>query len=440
MDKSASEIWDAALGGLEVEVTRSNYQTWLKNTVGLSYRDGYFVVGVPNTFAVEWLEKRMCHLVRKTLSSVLGCSVEVKFEVCQDPQERPWQSAGQTDTEIDGPYRFNPKYTFASFVVGNSNRLAHAAALGVASSPGKMYNPLFIYGGAGLGKTHLLYAIGHATQGDSRHVVYVTAEQFMNEFIISIREQTPVEFRNKYRSADVLLIDDIQFLGGKEQTQEGLFHTFNELHTTNRQIVISSDRPPKSLSLLEERLRSRFEWGLIADIQYPDFETRTAILQPKAEELNIDVPVEVHYLIARRVQDNIRELEGALNRVIAFSRLTNCTITPELVAEALSDISIDETRRAPTSDLILQAVASYFGLTSENLVGKKRDKAVAFARQVAMYLMREEMSSPWVEIGRNLGGRDHSTIVYGYGKIAEEVESSSALRRDILEIRERLYT
>ncbi len=440
MEKSAGEIWDATLGGLEVEVTKSNYQTWLKDTVGLSYRDGYFVVGAPNAFAVAWLEKRLYNLIKKTLSGVLGCSVEVKFEVNQAQQ-----GENSVTPEIGGKVtgnqcNFNPKYTFDTFVVGSSNRLAHAAALGVASNPGKMYNPLFLYGGAGLGKTHLLHAIGQACQDNYNQIVYVTTEQFTNEFISSVMKNNTAEFRDKYRSADVLLIDDIQFIANKESTQEGLFHTFNELHSTNRQIVISSDRPPKTLSLLEERLRSRFEWGLIADIQYPDFETRAAILQAKAEELNVTVPLEVFYLISRRVQNNIRELEGALNRVIAYAKLLNSPISTDLVVEALMDISIDETRKSLTYDILLEAVASYFGLTPEALISKKRDKAVAFARQVAMYLMREEMNTPWTEIGRTLGGRDHSTVVYGYSKISAEVEASSALRRDVLEIKERLYS
>ncbi len=440
MEKSAGEIWDATLGGLEVEVTKSNYQTWLKDTVGLSYRDGYFVVGAPNAFAVAWLEKRLYNLIKKTLSGVLGCSVEVKFEVNQAQQ-----GENSVTPEISGKVtgnqcNFNPKYTFDTFVVGSSNRLAHAAALGVASNPGKMYNPLFLYGGAGLGKTHLLHAIGQACQDNYNQIVYVTTEQFTNEFISSVMKNNTAEFRDKYRSADVLLIDDIQFIANKESTQEGLFHTFNELHSTNRQIVISSDRPPKTLSLLEERLRSRFEWGLIADIQYPDFETRAAILQAKAEELNVTVPLEVFYLISRRVQNNIRELEGALNRVIAYAKLLNSPISTDLVVEALMDISIDETRKSLTYDILLEAVASYFGLTPEALISKKRDKAVAFARQVAMYLMREEMNTPWTEIGRTLGGRDHSTVVYGYSKISAEVEASSALRRDVLEIKERLYS
>ncbi len=439
MDKSANEIWDATLGGLEVEVTKSNYETWLKDTIGISYEDGCFMVGVPNTFAVEWLEKRLHHLVRKTLAGVLGCSVEVQFEVCCDQQESRQAAPISRNHVGNGRCKFNPKYTFSSFIVGSCNRLAHAAAQGVAKKPGGMYNPLFLYGGVGLGKTHLMHAVGQSIHENSHNVVYVTAEQFTNEFIASIREKTTEEFRDKYRSADVLLIDDIQFIAGKESTQEGLFHTFNDLHTANRQIILSSDRPPKALSLLEDRLRSRFEWGLIADIQHPDLETRIAILQSKAEELKVSVPTDVLHLIARQVQNNIRELEGALNRIIAFSRLTGAPVTTDLIAESLTELAVDATRTIPTTDILLNTVSSYFGLTTDSLISKKRDKPIAFARQVFMYLMREEMNAPWSEIGRTLGGRDHSTIVHGHGKISAEIETSSALRRDVFEIKEQIY-
>lgn len=439
MTKTANEIWDAALGGLELQVTKANYQTWLKDTIGISCDNGCFIVGAPNTFAVEWLEKRLRHLIKKTLASVIGQPVEVQFEVCQEPQSespRPIPTNGNGRTNHTS---FNPKYTFPSFIVGSCNRLAHAAALGVAENPGTVYNPLFVYGGVGLGKTHLLHAIGHKVQTNARRVIYVTAEQFTNEFITGIREKSTEDFRNKYRSADVLLIDDIQFIAGKEQTQEGLFHTFNDLHTANRQILISSDRPPKALSLLEDRLRSRFEWGLIVDIQPPDFETRIAILQGKAAELRVTLPHESMHIIARKVQNNIRELEGALNRVIAYAKLTNSAITPELTTSALAEIASDESRFSLTMDEVINMTGAHFGLAPEALFGKKRDKSVALARHVAMYLMREEMDASWTDIGRALGGRDHSTVLHGHHKISSEIEASSALRREILEIKEALH-
>ncbi|MDY6912119.1 MAG: chromosomal replication initiator protein DnaA [Chloroflexota bacterium] len=440
MSRSAQQIWEAALGSLELQVTKANYQTWLRGTTGLSYDSNRFVVGAPNTFTVEWLEKRLRHLIKKNLSHIIGYSVEVEFEVPHQQIMENYVPPARSGNGCGGSshMHFNPKYTFPSFIVGSCNRLAHAAATGVAENPGAVYNPLFLYGGAGLGKTHLLHAIGQFVQTSAQQVVYVTAEQFTNEFITGIREKSTEAFRNKYRSADVLLIDDIQFIAGKEQTQEGLFHTFNDLHAANRQVILSSDRPPKALSLLEDRLRSRFAWGLICDIQHPDLETRIAILQAKAAELKIAVPNEVLHLIARRIKTNIRELEGALNRVIAYSRLTREPVTEDLAIDALAEIVNDECKRTITPELIIDTSSEYFGISPDALTGKRRDKAIAFARQVAMYLMREELNSSWTDIGRALGGRDHSTVLHGHGKIASEIEASPALRRDILDIRETL--
>jgi chromosomal replication initiator protein len=438
MSKSAKGAWEAALGALQLQVTKANYQTWLKDTIGLSHKNDQFIVGVPNTFTVEWLEKRLRHLIEKTLSDIVGGAVEIEFQVYPGQQARDCQSPANKKSSKHHP--FNAKYTFSSFIVGSCNRLAHAAALGVAENPGNVYNPLFIYGGVGLGKTHLLHAIGQFVIQNTQQVIYVTAEQFTNDFILGIREKSTENFRNKYRTADVLLIDDIQFIAGKEQTQEGLFHTFNDLHTANHQIILSSDRPPKALALLEERLRSRFEWGLIVDVQPPDFETRVAILQARAEELKSAIALDVIHLIARRVRNNIRELEGALNRVLAYAKLNNATITPELAGESLTEIAVSESRRTLTAELITNTTADYFGLAPELLLGKRRDKTIAFARQVAMYLLREEMDFSWTDIGRVLGGRDHSTVLHGYDKIAGEIEASSALRRDILEIREIIYS
>jgi chromosomal replication initiator protein len=434
MSRSAKEVWETVLGALELQVTKANYQTWLKDTIGLSYKNELFIVGVPNAFTVEWLEKRLRHLIKKTLSSVIGCPVEVEFQIYAGQGAESLQSP--TNKRSVNHHPFNAKYTFSSFIVGSCNRLAHAAALGVAENPGSLYNPLFIYGGVGLGKTHLLHAIGQFVVQNVQQVIYATAEQFTNDFISGIRGKSTEDFRNKYRTADVLLIDDIHFIAGKEQTQEGIFHTFNDLHTANRQIILSSDRPPKALALLEDRLRSRFEWGLIVDIQPPDFETRVAILQARAEEMKSVITLDVLHLIARRVRNNIRELEGALNRVVAFAKLHNAPITPELAGESLAEIAASESRRTLTAELVINTVAEYFGVSPEDLKGKTREKKIAFARQVAMYLLREEIHSSWTAIGRELGGRDHSTILHGYDKITEEIETSSALRRDVLEIKE----
>ena len=443
--RPAAEIWKAALDELQGKVSPANYQTWLKNTVGLTYSDSCFTVGVPSSFVTESLEKRLHPLIEKTLIGIAGKPLSVQFQVHLGNGDGelapPVPSApASTNYKQRAAPRLNRKYTFASFIVGSSNRLAHAAALGVAENPGNSYNPLFVYSGVGLGKTHLLHAIGWEAIRVRPRVMYVTAEQFTNEFISAIRERRSEDFRNKYRSVDVLLLDDIQFIAGKEQTQEGLFHTFNDLHTGNSQIVISCDRPPKSLTLLEDRLRSRFEWGLIVDMQSPDLETRIAILQMKAEEQKTGVPPEVLNFIARRIQKNIRELEGALNRVLAYARLTNSPLTVELATQALADISSDAHKRTLTPAVIMNSVAGFFNIPPETLQGKRRDKTSSQARQIAMYLLREELQCSWTQIGRELGNRDHSTILHGYHKISDEVNTDHGLRRDLLEIRENLYS
>ncbi len=442
--RSAAEVWQAALEELQGKVSPANYRTWLRNTVGLAQRDGNFIVGVPSSFVTESLEKRLNPLIEKTLSGITGRSLKVQFQVhmgSEDEQLRPSAPSpcSQQLTQRASPPQFNRRYTFDTFLVGTCNRLAHAAGQRVANDPGGSYNPLFIYSGVGLGKTHLLHAIGWVACRSCPRVMYVTTEQFTNEFISAIKEGRSEDFRNKYRSVDVLLLDDIQFIAGKEQTQEGLFHTFNHLHNASRQIVISCDRPPKSLTLLEDRLRSRFEWGLIVDMQPPDLETRIALLQRKAEEQKTAVPPDVLDLIARRVQKNIRELEGALNRVLAFSRLIKESLTPELVTKALAEITTDAHRRTLSPTVIVNAVTTFYGLPSETLQGKRRDKPLSMARQMAMYLLREELQCSWTQIGKELGGRDHSTILHGYQKINSDINTDAALLRDLLEIRETLY-
>jgi chromosomal replication initiator protein len=444
--RPAAEIWKAALDELQGKVSPANYQTWLKNTVGLTYSDSCFTVGVPSSFVTESLEKRLHPLIEKTLIGITGKPLSVQFQVHLGNGDEelippvPSTPSSTNYKQRTGAPKLNRKYTFSSFIVGSSNRLAHAAALGVAENPGNSYNPLFVYSGVGLGKTHLLHAIGWEAIRVRPRVMYVTAEQFTNEFISAIRERRSEDFRDKYRSVDVLLLDDIQFIAGKEQTQEGLFHTFNALHTGNSQIVISCDRPPKSLTLLEDRLRSRFEWGLIVDMQPPDLETRIAILQTKAEEQKTGAPPEVLNFIARRIQKNIRELEGALNRVMAYARLTKSPLTVELATQALADISSDAHKRTLTPAVILSVVATFFNIPPETLQGKRRDKPSSQARQIAMYLLREELQCSWTQIGRELGGRDHSTILHGYHKISDEINTDHGLRRDLLEIRENLYS
>ncbi|MBG0770966.1 MAG: chromosomal replication initiator protein DnaA, partial [Anaerolineaceae bacterium] len=331
----------------------------------------------------------------------------------------------------------NPRYRFDNFVVGSNNRLAHAACQAVAESPARAYNPLFLYGGVGLGKTHLLHAIGNACQPAGLNVLYVSSEEFTNDLINAIRTHTTPAFREKYRQVDVLLIDDIQFIAGKESTQEEFFHTFNTLHGQNKQLVISSDRSPKALGALEERLRSRFEWGLTADVQAPDVETRLAILRTKTERAGRNVPAEILEFIARQVQSNIRELEGALNRVLAYSDLSGIPLTLEMSQNALIDFLPQGTDLQP--DDVLHAVSRTFGVSEERLLGRERTREVALPRQIAMYLMREEGGASLPQIGDFIGGRDHTTVLYACDKVNDLMETDDRLRRQVSQIREQLY-
>jgi chromosomal replication initiator protein len=441
--RSAQEIWEAALGELEVQVSKANYRTWLRKTVGLSYQDSQFVIGVPNTFVAEYLDKNQRSLIEKTLVSLTGQETKVIFYVDGWYKNSLGDYGAQEETFSTTPVhspRLNPKYTFTSFIVGNCNRLAYAAAQEVAKNPGITYNPLFIYGGIGLGKTHLLNAVGCAVLATNRKVLYVSAERFTNEFIHSVQEKKTKEFRNKYRDADVLLIDDINFLGGKGQTEESFFHTFNELHNNNRQIVITSDRPPKSMLLLQGRLRSRFEWGLVVDIQPPDFETRVAILQARAERSGVRVTSDVLGVIAEHVQQNIRELEGALNRVVAYAKLVRALPTPELATQALGDIaSRGPKSMSVTLSLVIEHVASSFQLTPQDLKSRKRDRKTSLARQTAMYLIRQETNYSLAQIGQELGGREPITVSNACKKIANNIKNNSSLRHEISAIQREIY-
>ena len=460
--QQAKQVWEAVLGELQLQVTRPSYETWLKETVGIASNADEFVVGTPNTFVAEMLERRMYSLISQAMERVTKGSVEVRFEVLQKddalngidthlPENMdaanvaptPVESAGPSNTNQSMPsaYRpisLNPKYTFETFIVGKSNELAHAAALAVAEKPGVVYNPLVMYSGVGLGKTHLLHAIGRRVQSMGMSLIYATTEDFTNEYIKAIREGRTEDFRNFYRSADLLLLDDIQFLIGKEQTQEGFFHTFNALHMTNRQIVITSDRPVTALTLLEDRIRSRLEGGLVVDIQPPDLETRLAILRAKSELMGMRVSSQVLELLAERVHKNIRELEGNLNRVVAYAQLTNSDITPELVKRAVADLTDAGRDRQVSDELVLDAVASYYRVDKETLKGRKRDKKTALARQVAMYLLKEDANLGSTAIGRILGGKDHTTVLHGCKTIENQQNVDSQLRREIISIRETL--
>lgn len=474
-----TQIWQSALGDLQLQTVRSDYETWLKRTSLVSVDGGLAIVGTPNAFVKETLENRFIASIRRTLGNILGYPVQVRIVLYNgagngssagaltDRRDQP-TAAGEIlgddmSTESDliatAPTRspavqfqqlelpsprsaiLNPRYTFSSFIVGGSNRLAHAACLAVAEHPAHAYNPLFLYGGVGLGKTHLLHAIGNYAldRNPEINVLYVSSEKFTNDLINAIRRQQTEEFRIRYRNIDILLIDDIQFIAGKEGTQEEFFHTFNTLHGAGKQIVISSDRPPKAILTLEERLRSRFEWGLIVDVQTPDLETRTAILRAKGEQLQVHVPEEVIDFLAHKIQSNIRELEGCLNRVVAYASLNHLPVTVDVAAAALSDLLDTSRRKRVTSEDIIREVATHYGVDPRALRGRGRSRNIVIPRQVAMYLLREETESSLMEIGNILGGRDHTTIMHGYEKITEEIVTDSRLRNDILAIRQRLY-
>lgn len=442
--RSAQQIWEAALGELQIQVNKPNYRTWLEKTTGLSYQDSQFVIGVHSTFVAEYLDKNQRSLIEKVITGLIHHDVEVQFQVNNNQQNYP---SSHSSREKTNPAQqatlplFNPKYTFDSFVIGNSNELAYAAARGVAQNPGHSYNPLFIYGGAGLGKTHLLHAIGHMAQANNINVLYVSAEQYTNQLMNALRERKTEEFRHKYRSLDMLLVDDVQFFSGKEQTGENFFHTFNELHNTNHQIALTSDRPPKSIPLLQDRLRSRFEGGLVTDMQAPDFETRLSILQAKTKQEGVNISADVLEFIALQIQQNIRALEGSLNRVIAYAKLIRTMLTPELAAQALKDIADREPETTLiTPSLITEAVVNSFQLTPSDLKGRKRDEATALARQVAMYLIRQETNCSLAEIGHELGGRSPATVSHAYQKIASGITNSPSLRRKVFEIQQSVYS
>ena len=441
--RPAQETWEAALGELQLQVSKPNYRTWLEKTIGLSFQNNQFVVGVPNTFVAEYLDQSQRSLIEKTLIGITHHNLNVLFQVDGRYQNPLASSSTQGATVTDRQTSLsslNPKYTFDSFIVGTCNQLAYAAALGVAQDPGHSYNPLFIFGGVGLGKTHLLHAIGCKAQASHYQVLYVSAEQFTNEFITALREKNTKEFRNKYRSVNMLLIDDINFISGKGQTEESFFHTFDELHNSNRQIVITCNCLPKSIPLLHDSLRSRLEWGLIAEVQPPDMETRLAILQAKAAKKGADIPLEVLECMAQRPYQNIRELEGGLNRVIAYAKLTRTPFTPELAARAYEDIASKQPKTASiTPDLVLETVASSFQLTPGDLKGRKKDKETALARQVAMYLIRQATKVSLAETGQALGGKNPSTVSYACEKLASDIDSSPYLRRKILDIEHQLY-
>jgi len=485
----AKQVWRAALGELQVTLSPANFETWLRDTALVEVDDTRFRISVPNGFAKDWLETRYRSLISQTLGRIVGYGVQVDFVVgpveesaagvesdatgsgngtgpvaatesagssrptgagllprtpdsgrAAAPAMQVRVEAGRAGGE-GGATNINPRYTFANFIVGSANRLAHAASLSVAERPGHAYNPLFLYGGVGLGKTHLMHAIGNQVMAKfpRKRVVYATSEKFTNEFITSIQQGKIDEFRARYRRIDLLLIDDIQFIADKERTQEEFFHTFNAIHEDGKQIVLSSDRPPKAILTLEERLRSRFEWGLIADLTAPDLETRIAILRAKAEEGAVPISSDVIEFIARKVVSNIRELEGALNRIVAYASMGAMPISIELAQAVLSNVLYNPKKRQITPERIVKAVSEYYGVGLDALKGQKRDKSIVMPRQIAMFLMREETDVSLLRIGAELGNRDHSTVLHACDKITRETAGNDELRREIAAVRELIY-
>ncbi|MFM2309494.1 MAG: hypothetical protein RLY87_1616 [Chloroflexota bacterium] len=501
-----AKTWNSVLGSLELQLPRSEYNTWLRRTELVHLDNNIAVISVNTPMLREAVESRYSGMITTILKDILGYSVRVRVVVGaythQDSNTpktpastRPLQSSDASDAPSDGDEEFlttqtvsaseqpktprqptdqpnqkpkmlgkqltndetpqqidflsttarsmlNQRFTFDRFIIGSSNRLASAACMAVADHPAQAYNPLFLYGGVGLGKTHLLHAIGNAalSQNPDINVLYVSSEKFTNDLINAIRRQQTEEFRNRYRNIDILLIDDIQFIAGKDATQEEFFHTFNTLHTAGKQVVMTSDRPPKAILTLEERLRSRFEWGLIVDVQLPDYETRIAILRTKAEQMTVDVPAAVIEFLAQRIQSNIRELEGSLNRVVAFAKMNGTTITVEGAQSALSDLLDTRSKKRVTADVIVRTVCEFYGIDLKTLQGRGRSRNIVMPRQIAMYLLREETDASLVDIGVLLGGRDHTTIMYGCEKITEELVTDTRLKNEINSIREKFYS
>jgi len=458
------QIWSQVQEELRFQLAKRTYDMWLKNTSVVEADGSIFRIGVPSKLAKDWLEDRFSGLIQETLQAVTGSEVDIDFVISPTGHRHPVISDADSDLPRENGREnghenghdngveaqeiepivssaLNARFKFSSYVVGHNSQFAHAAAKAVAEAPGDSYNPLFIYGGVGLGKTHLMHAIGHEVHDrfPRKRVVYLTSEQFTNEVISSIATARMGEFRHKYRTVDVLLIDDVQFLAGKDRTKEEFFHTFNALHEINKQIVISSDRPPKEIPTLEDRLRSRFEWGLIADIQSPDFETRLAILHSKLGGHANLVPEDVLSFIAHKVQRNIRELEGALTRVQAFAAVHQRPVDTDEAARLLADIIPAGTRKPINVERIQTLVADFYNVTMDDMKGKRRDKHIVFPRQVAMFLVREETPSSLPAIGKAFGGRDHTTALHSIEKIANELKEDERLRYEVQAIRERLY-
>lgn len=457
------QLWQAVLGEIELNLSKANFTTWFKNTFIGAIENNKVVICVPNTFTKAWLEKKYHDFIAKAIHNVSDQPInEIIYKVeTKKPieNEKPFYSQAQNFSKTEqisnlntsssetnnnhepvfiNQFGLNSKYTFKNFIVGKGNELAHAACQAVAANPGKAYNPLFIYGGVGLGKTHLLQAIGHEIAKTTNKLMYVTCEKFTNDYIQSVKSGQAKNFKDKYRNVDLLLIDDIQFMAGKDGTQEEFFHTFNELHQTDKQIILTSDRPPKSIPALEKRLISRFEWGMITDVVQPDIETRVAILESKCREKNYVLESDVLYFVANNVQNNIRELEGALNRLIAFHEFNNTTPSIDTVKNILSNLITSAKSKSLSPKNIIEAVSAYFDIDTKDIVGQSRKKELVYPRQITMYLMRQESNISYPTIGQELGGRDHTTAMHAYNKIQKEIKENDKINQDIESIKHQL--
>jgi chromosomal replication initiator protein len=444
------QLWQAVLGEIELNLSKANFTTWFKNTFISSFEDDQVVICVPNTFTKAWLEKKYHLQISEAVQNVSSKKIKQIFYKVETRKNSPMDDLLKKikikkDTTNDEPvtinqFGLNARYVFDSYIVGKGNELAHAASQAVAANPGNAYNPLFIYGGVGLGKTHLLQAIGHEVSRRTNKVLYITCEKFTNDYINAVKTGKGKEFKDHYRNVDLLLIDDIQFMAGKDGTQEEFFHTFNELHQTNKQIVLTCDRPPKSIPALEKRLLSRFEWGMIADITQPDIETRVAILESKCREKNYSLEAEILYYIANNIQNNIRELEGALNRIIAFHEFNNTQPSIDSTKSVLGSLITATKTKSITGKDITEAVSKYFDVEIKDLTGKCRKKELVYPRQVIMFLMRREINTSYPTIGQEIGGRDHTTAMHAFNKITKEADENERVKQDLESIKQLLYT
>lgn len=447
MDKK--QLWQAILGEMELLISKPNFTTWFKRTNIYSFEDNLVVISVPNAFTKSWFERKYHALISKALQNITeNPHIKVSYTiVASEAESSPEKEAKFTKKEmpIETNTLFtgglNPKYTFENFIIGKGNELAQAAARAIVQKPGETYNPLFLYGNVGLGKTHLMQAIGNEIikTDPKKRILYVPCERFINDFVQALSLNKTESFKERYRKIDVLLVDDIQFLSGKEQTQEAFFHTFNELHQLNKQIVLSSDRPPKSIATLEDRLTSRFEWGMIADISSPDLETRSAILQYKAKEKNFYLTAEIINFLSSNIKSNVRELEGALNKLIAYHQINDIDPTLETVEKVLTNLKRNPQKNSLGVKNLFKVITDFYSISEKDLIGSCRKKNLVVPRQITMYLLREEMGRSYPTIGQELGGRDHTTAMHGCCKIEKKLEDDEDFKNEIETVKQKLY-